>query len=498
MLVEQLSIAFKCQSAIGNSNNLNEMIHEVLRAFVNETYAIYSEFCIANENNKCEKLSSFGKKIQLDYDKYSTLKDPVNLVNDDAKKIIILRLENGSIFLVSKNLEADCSFFFSMFESLIPKLNLSVNACLNVEKLILSKKLLEKQKEELINANKTKDDFLANMSHELKTPLNSIIILSSIMKKNKNNELKEKELKNVSIINNSANDLLDLINDVLDISKIAAGEINILKDSFDLKEFILDEYEILKPLVSKKDINFTCEFNIKETMVFSDKLRLKQILKNLISNAIKFTDAGTIELFTKEYKDYYEVTLKDSGIGIEENKLLHIFDRFKQVETSTNRVFKGTGLGLAISKELASLLCCTLNVESQVGIGSTFTLQIPKNQDSKLCICEEEKKEIKEVSVVESKSKKEILFLHSNSLKQFSFTIALKKHFDVRPFDTTQKLIDFLEINKNNKLIVFCESINNKEELKNIISNNNDFIEFKKENKVEELIQHINKIKATQ
>ena len=511
MLVEQLSTAFKCHSAIGNSNDLKEMMDEVLRTFVNETYAVYGEFYLFDEDNNYEKVNSFGRPIEFSYEQYLGNTSSIKLTEEEEKKVVTLKLDNGIIFLVTKNLNADCSFFISMFESLLPKLNLSINACLNVEKLLISNELLEIQKKKLINANKTKDDFLANMSHELKTPLNSIIILSAIMKKNKNNALQEKELKNINIINNSANDLLDLINDVLDISKIEAGRINILKKSFDIEEFVISEYEILKPLVNKDNVNFTCNFNINEKTIFSDKLRLKQILKNLLSNAIKFTTEGSIELFTKEYKDYFEITLKDTGIGIEKNKLDYIFDRFKQIETSTNRVFKGTGLGLAISKELATLLDCSLTVDSVVGKGSTFTLKVPKNQSLKLfsnlenkinqpqVILEENMKEEEIQDKVEDKvlEEKNLLLLHSNSLKLFSFTIALKKQFNVTPFDSTQRLLESLNDEANsNSIIIYNDNVSDITELEEFIKiNKSSSIKFETSATIENIIDKINKNK---
>ena len=500
MLVEQLSVAFKCHSAIGNSNDLKEMIHEVLRTFINETYAVYGEFYLCDENNPCKKFDSFGRFIEFDYKKHLMYTDSINLIEDKDKKILSIKLDNGIIFLISKNLSADCLFFRSMFESLLPKLNLSVNACLNVEKLLMSNKLLEKQKEELIKANNIKDDFLANMSHELKTPLNSIIILSSIMKKNKENTLLPKEIKNISIINNSAHDLLDLISDVLDMSKIEAGRINILKDTFDIKEFILDEYEILKPLVKKDLVNFTYEFEDVNFNVYSDKLRLKQILKNLLSNAIKFTKKGEIKISLRDNKNYFNITVKDTGIGIHKNNLKNVFDRFKQIETSCNREFKGTGLGLAISKELATLLNCSLSVESELDKGSIFTLKVPKKESFHMILDEIENKEqeeqeekLEENIINNKKEEMNILLLHSNSLKLFSFTIALKKHFLVTPFDSTIKLDKYLnDQEENNALIIFDENIENLENLESsILKNKYDSIKLEENTKIESIINNI-------
>ena len=177
MLVEQLSIAYKCNSSIGNSINLKEMIQEVLKTFVSESYSIYSEFLLINHLGELEKIHSFGRINEFDANKYSSYKNPVDLIVNEDIKVLKINLENAVLFFVLKNTNMDCSFFVSMLESFIPKLNISVNACINFQKLEQTNKYLEEQKKELIKANKIKDDFLANMSHELKTPLNSITVI---------------------------------------------------------------------------------------------------------------------------------------------------------------------------------------------------------------------------------------------------------------------------------------------------------------------------------
>ena len=225
LLIEQLSIAYRCHCSIGNSVNLKEMIHEVLKTFVSESYAFYGHFCLLTEDMTFENFDSFGKIIDFDYKKYDDYKDQLSIINDEDLIILKINLDNGILFLASKNVDVDCSFFLLMFESLISKLNLSVNACLNYNKLEKVNHLLKKQKKELIKANKIKDDFLANMSHELKTPLNSISIISKVMANNKDNKLDDLSLKNIKIINKCSEDLTEIINDILDISKILVNAV---------------------------------------------------------------------------------------------------------------------------------------------------------------------------------------------------------------------------------------------------------------------------------
>ena len=214
MLVNNLAITYKCYSSIGNSLDLPLMMKEVLRTFVSETYAVYGLYSI-EEDDDIKELASFGKIDNFDPFLYDDYKEVINKIYEEDKIILILRLEYGSMYLVIKQLNLDVEFFISMFESFINKLNLSIKSCLNVHKMKKNNELLREQKKELEAANKSKDDFLANMSHELKTPLNSINVISSVMKENKNGNLSARDIKNLEIIQSSGNYLLDLINDVL-------------------------------------------------------------------------------------------------------------------------------------------------------------------------------------------------------------------------------------------------------------------------------------------
>jgi signal transduction histidine kinase len=240
---------------------------------------------------------------------------------------------------------------------------------------------LRLQKRELITANQAKDDFLANMSHELKTPLNSINLISSVMMKNKQNKLDAEQVKNLRIINSSGNDLLYLINDILDISKIEAGQLDIISERFVLKDLMDSIVEMFEPLVLNKNLQLEYKMDTSIGTIRSDSQRIKQIVKNLLSNSLKFTRKGKIRLIVKEQNSIIRILVQDDGVGIPSEKLENIFDRFKQADSSTTRKFGGTGLGLSICKELSNLLGGDIQVKSKTNIGSAFLVTIKKELD---------------------------------------------------------------------------------------------------------------------
>ncbi|TLP35192.1 hybrid sensor histidine kinase/response regulator [Arcobacter arenosus] len=299
---------------------------------------------------------------------------------------------------------------------------------------------LESQKRELELANKEKDDFLANMSHELKTPLNSINVISSVMSKNKNGNLSEKDIHNITIVNKAGKDLLELINDVLDISKLEAGEIIVNNTDIDVNSFFTEIYDGFKMQAKLKSINFEliCDENIG--FIHSDKLRLKQIIKNLLSNSFKFTQQGFIKVNVKKNDKFLDVRVEDTGIGIEKEKLGKIFDRFKQADGSTTRKFGGTGLGLAISKQLVKLLGGNISVESSKNVGSTFKFSILINED-KLNHTLIEKTKNKNIE-----KNRKILVLNYDPLNLMNLIIKLKNDYIVDSVSTSKEL--FTNISK--------------------------------------------------
>lgn len=282
---------------------------------------------------------------------------------------------------------------------------------------------LKAQTIELKDVIKAKDMFMANMSHELKTPLNSINVISSIMKKNKEKNLSEKQVDNLNVINLCGHNLLFLINDVLDISKLEMGGIKIKYQSFNLKVLIDEIRSTTIPLSDEKNINFKVTYDKNINYIYSDNNRVKQIIKNFLSNSLKFCEKGNIELFIADNGEYVNISVKDDGIGIKKSELPYIFDRFRQIDGSTTRKYGGSGLGLSISKELAKLLNAEIFVESEINKGSTFTLKLPKNM--KMI----ENKPIQKQEI--SDKKERLLFLSKDFMQFIQLVVNLQKNFEV-------------------------------------------------------------------
>jgi len=233
--------------------------------------------------------------------------------------------------------------------------------------------------EDLTRANKYKSEFLANMSHELRTPLNSVLILSRNLADNAENNLLPDQIESAQVISESGTQLLTLINDILDLSKIEAGKLELVKESFRLEDFLMYLRRLFSPQAEKKNLTFAFEVDSAvPEMIRSDRQRLTQILSNLLSNAIKFTDSGEVKLSLRKDHDALLFDVLDSGIGIPDDKLEHIFGAFHQVDGSTSRKYGGSGLGLAISMHLSELLGGTIEVVSQPGKGSCFTVRLEK------------------------------------------------------------------------------------------------------------------------
>ncbi len=259
---------------------------------------------------------------------------------------------------------------------------------LHLEKLVKERtKDLEEARKKAENSDKLKSVFLANMSHEIRTPLNAIIGLSNMLITQDVNDEESDDLKD--LIESNGDALLQLINDIIDISKIEADQIKIFKEAFSINECITNITEIYQKQVDlyKNQINVKVLVDIpaRERKIITDKIRIEQILKNLINNAIKFTKEGSITVgYTieknKNKQEFIRFFVKDTGIGIPENELKTIFDRFIKNESKENILYGGTGLGLSISSNLARLLGGAMWVESKLNKGSTFYFEIPLEQ----------------------------------------------------------------------------------------------------------------------
>lgn len=233
---------------------------------------------------------------------------------------------------------------------------------------------------ELERANQYKSEFLANMSHELRTPLNSTLILAKLLADNKQGNLSEEQVRFAQTISSAGNDLLALINDILDLSKMEAGKLDIVSESFVVSKMAEELKASFAMTAQQKGLGFKVEVDpgVPQRME-TDMQRLGQILKNLLSNAIKFTEKGEVSL--RIYPDAggrIAFAVRDTGIGIGADQHQFIFEAFRQADGSTHRKYGGTGLGLSISRDLAHLLGGDIQVQSRVGEGSIFTLSLPQ------------------------------------------------------------------------------------------------------------------------
>ncbi|RYD20466.1 MAG: response regulator [Verrucomicrobiaceae bacterium] len=246
--------------------------------------------------------------------------------------------------------------------------------------LVTAKINLEAKAREVEQASRYKADFLANMSHELRTPLNSSLILAKLLAENAAGNLTSDQVKYASTIESAGKDLLNLINDILDLSKIEAGHMEMNVDSVKVRNIISNLSDTFTPIASQKSLELVIDAGDSlASVIETDSQRLEQVLKNLLSNALKFTDTGFVRLQVRDASDgRLAFVVMDTGIGIAPDKQRAIFDPFLQADGTTSRKYGGTGLGLSISRNLARLLGGEITLESEPGKGSMFAVLIPR------------------------------------------------------------------------------------------------------------------------
>ncbi|MBN1831483.1 MAG: PAS domain S-box protein [Deltaproteobacteria bacterium] len=228
------------------------------------------------------------------------------------------------------------------------------------------------------SADRIKSAFLATMSHELRTPLNAIIGFTGIMLQELAGPLNEEQRKQMTMVQSSSRHLLALINDVLDISKIEAGQLELSLTSFELGPSIEKMVALVSPLSDKKGIELRMDIAENVKTVTADQRRLEQIILNLLNNAVKFTEQGHVVISCRRENDHYLLSVADTGIGMHQDELPGLFQPFHQIDTGLSRKHEGTGLGLSICKKLLNMMGGDINVESQWGQGSTFTIRFPQ------------------------------------------------------------------------------------------------------------------------
>lgn len=270
----------------------------------------------------------------------------------------------------------------------VKKKNIELLNLLEERNRVLSE--LEEKTNELERATRLKTEFLANMSHELRTPLNSIIGFSGRVIKKAGDLLPKRQQKNLETVLRNAHHLLGLINELLDISKIEAGKMEVFLEEFRLSALVSEVLELSQTLIGEKELKIVTDLPAKQIVLYSDKIKLKQILINLISNAVKFTEEGSITIqarevdspaggdaFFRSQMDYVSLSVADTGIGMSPEDLQYVYEAFRQVDGSLTRKVGGTGLGLNITKKFIELLQGKIEVDSVKGKGTTFTIIIP-------------------------------------------------------------------------------------------------------------------------
>jgi signal transduction histidine kinase/CheY-like chemotaxis protein/CHASE3 domain sensor protein len=236
---------------------------------------------------------------------------------------------------------------------------------------------------ELEQASRYKSDFLANMSHELRTPLNSSLILAKLLADNPNDNLTDEQVKYAQTIQSSGNDLLNLINDILDLSKIEAGHVEIRPEPIAVERLANNLRQLFQPVAQEKKLDFVIEVAPEcPASIETDPQRLEQVLKNLLSNALKFTEVGQVGLSIRRAGEgQVALSVSDTGIGIAEEQQRSVFEAFHQADGTISRKYGGTGLGLSISQQLVRLLGGSIDLKSRLGQGSTFTITVPVSYD---------------------------------------------------------------------------------------------------------------------
>lgn len=252
------------------------------------------------------------------------------------------------------------------------------DARLELEQRVVTRtKELRAAKEAAESADLLKSAFLATMSHELRTPLNSIIGFTGIMLQGLTGPLNQEQEKQLGMVQASAQHLLALINDVLDISKIEAGQLVLSSERFDLEQSIRSVLGTITPAAARKGLRLSSHLAVTDAQLTGDRRRVEQVLLNLVNNGVKFTERGEVAVEAKMIDGAIEVAVRDTGVGISESELPSLFQPFRQLETGLSRRHEGTGLGLSICKKLVELMGGSIRVNSAVGVGSVFRFTLP-------------------------------------------------------------------------------------------------------------------------
>ncbi|MFA4956837.1 MAG: HAMP domain-containing sensor histidine kinase [Candidatus Methanoperedens sp.] len=330
------------------------------------------------------------KPVVLDATDYSADSFPPFFIQEDFHTLIIIPLISGDeligmLSMASYQTKEFTSIDIELLSAIGQQLGTTMRNVWLYEKV--QQELKERKKLQEVHlenlrleaADKAKSEFIANMSHELRTPLNSSIGFSELLKQGMAGELNEKQKHYVDNILTSNQFLLTLINDILDISKIEAGKIELVIDKMSVPETIQETLSLIKEKAMKHNVLLKTEFDPELEFIEADKQRVKQILFNLINNAVKFSkeEGGTVTITAKKEGAMAQISVSDTGIGIKEENVCKLFHKFEQLESGISQKYGGTGLGLAITKQLVEQHGGTITAQSKYRAESTFTFTLP-------------------------------------------------------------------------------------------------------------------------
>ena len=344
---------------------------------------VFLDYCLPNEDSLTliNKLRSYEIKIPL-----------IILSDEGEEKIAVELLEAGATNYVIKS-QINSENLVFVLRNTIRLYQAEIKADFayqqlkeSHEQLIHKNQQLEKQRQQiklqnlkLLAVSKLKSQFLATISHELRTPMNAIIGFSQILLRPKLGQLSNQQTDMVQRILNNAKHLLMLLNEVLDFSKLESGKLELKPEICDLSNIVNNTIMEIRSLAQAKNLSLLVKIELENNLVFNDPLRIHQILINLLSNAVKFTEYGSIKILVTEIStNRINIIVRDTGIGICHQDFQQIFEAFQQLDQSISRKYSGTGLGLAIIDSLVKMMGGKIFLESQLGVGSEFKIELPR------------------------------------------------------------------------------------------------------------------------
>jgi len=337
------------------------------------------EAIVIFENDVCVDINEMGIELFNFHSKKEALsKHRREFFTQSALKQIQMADDFSTIFELEalKNTKESVPVLYKEHYTFINDVKVLICSFIDISEIKSREQELTHELQEAKHATKMKSEFLANMSHEIRTPMNGVIGMSHLMQQTK---LDYKQQNFIKKIDDSAKSLLGVINDILDHSKIEAGKLVIENIPFEIRELIESVVNLSKHKAEEKGIYIKMHCSDEKlTNFYGDSLRIAQVLKNLLSNSVKFTQSGGIDIFvTKTDEGLYKFSVKDSGIGMTQEQQSKLFQKFVQTEDNITRLYGGTGLGLSISKELVELMDGTMEIESEEGVGTTFSFTLP-------------------------------------------------------------------------------------------------------------------------